>query len=46
VASDTQVGAWGFTTYDQSWIPYAVLGGMTVSLVLVVSILLKRRDPV
>jgi hypothetical protein len=46
MASDTQVGAWGFTTYDQTWIPYAVLGGTTVFLVVVVSILLKRRDPV
>jgi hypothetical protein len=46
MASDTQVGAWGFTTYDQTWIPYAVLGGMTVFLVLVVCVLLKRRDPV
>ncbi len=46
MASDTQVGAWGFTTYEQSWIPYAVLGGMTVFLVLVVCVLLKRRDPV
>jgi hypothetical protein len=46
MASDTQVGAWGFTTYDQTWIPYAVLGGMTVFLILVVAILLKRRDPV
>jgi ABC-type multidrug transport system ATPase subunit/pSer/pThr/pTyr-binding forkhead associated (FHA) protein len=46
MASDTQVGAWGFTTYDQTWIPYAVLGGMTVFMVLVVCVLLKRRDPV
>jgi ABC transport system ATP-binding/permease protein len=46
MASDTQMGAWGFTTYDQTWIPYAVLGGMTVGLVIVVSVLLKRRDPV
>ncbi len=46
MASDTQMGAWGFTTYDQTWLPYAVLGGMTVLLVVVVSILLKRRDPV
>jgi hypothetical protein len=45
MASDTQVGAWGFTTYDQVWIPYAVLGGMTIFFVLVVSALLKRRDP-
>ena len=40
-------GAWGFTIYDQHWLPFAVLYGMTVgharSLLL---ILLKRRDPV
>ena len=46
MASDTQVGAWGFTTYDQIWIPYTVLGGMTVFFIIVVSVLLKRRDPV
>jgi len=46
MASDTQMGAWGFTSYDQVWLPYAVLGGMTVLLVVVVSVLLKRRDPV
>jgi hypothetical protein len=41
-----QVGAWGFTQYDQIWIPYAVLGGITVGLLLILMILLKRRDPV
>jgi hypothetical protein len=46
MASDTQVGSWGFTTYDQPWIPYAVLGGTTVFLIVIVSVLLKRRDPV
>jgi ABC transport system ATP-binding/permease protein len=46
MASDTQIGAWGFTTYDQTWIPFTVLGVMTVSLVILVSVLLKRRDPV
>ena len=46
LASDSQVGAWGFSTYDQPWIPYAVLGGMTVSLLVVLCVILKRRDPV
>jgi hypothetical protein len=46
MASDTLIGSWGFTTYDQIWIPYAVLGGITVFFVVLVSILLKRRDPV
>ena len=46
MASETQAGAWGFSQYDQIWIPYAVLGGMTVGLLIVLTILLKRRDPV
>ncbi len=46
MASDTQIGAWGFSTYDQRWLPYAILGGMTVGLMIAVSVLLKRRDPV
>jgi len=46
VASDNLTGAWSFTTYDQRWLPYAVLGGMTVALVAIVCVLLKRRDPV
>jgi ABC-type multidrug transport system ATPase subunit len=46
VASDSQVGAWGFTSYDQTWMPYAVLGGMTVGILMLLMVLLKRRDPV
>ena len=46
MASDTQVGSWGFSQYDQIWIPYAVLGGMAMGLLMLVTILLKRRDPV
>jgi ABC-type multidrug transport system ATPase subunit/pSer/pThr/pTyr-binding forkhead associated (FHA) protein len=46
MASDAQVGAWGFSSYEQAWIPYAVLGGMTVSLLVVLCAILKRRDPV
>ncbi|MFT3769902.1 MAG: FHA domain-containing protein [Minicystis sp.] len=46
MASDSQVGAWGFSQYDQVWIPYTVLGGMTVGLLILLSVLLKRRDPV
>jgi ABC-type multidrug transport system ATPase subunit/pSer/pThr/pTyr-binding forkhead associated (FHA) protein len=40
------VGAWGFSQYDQLWLPYAVLGGMTVGILILLMILLKRRDPV
>ena len=46
VASDTQVGAWGFTTYLDRWVPYLVLGGITLTLVILLTVLLKRRDPV
>ena len=46
VASDTIAGGWGFTTYDSPWIPFAVMGGTAVGLLVVVMIILKRRDPV
>ncbi len=46
VAADNFAGAWQFTTYESPWIPYAVLGGSTVALIIVVCIILKRRDPV
>lgn len=46
LASDTLSGAWGFTNYDVLWVPIAVLGGMTVVTLLVLLIILKRRDPV
>jgi hypothetical protein len=46
MASDTYAGSWGFTTYDQPWIPFAVLGGSMVSLLVLLCIILKRRDPV
>jgi ABC-type multidrug transport system ATPase subunit/pSer/pThr/pTyr-binding forkhead associated (FHA) protein len=46
VAGDTYPGNWGFTTYEQTWLPYAVLGGTTVFLLVVLCVLLKRRDPV
>ncbi|MFO0593167.1 MAG: FHA domain-containing protein [Polyangiaceae bacterium] len=46
VASDTLAGGWGFTTYDTPWIPFAVLGGTAISILILLMILLKRRDPV
>ncbi|HET6318506.1 MAG TPA: ABC transporter permease, partial [Chloroflexota bacterium] len=46
MASDTFPGAWGFTTYDQRYFPFLALGAMTVSLLTVLLIVLKRRDPV
>jgi ABC-type transport system involved in multi-copper enzyme maturation permease subunit len=46
MASDTLQGGWSFTTYDQGWIPFAVLGGMTAAILGVLCVILKRRDPV
>ena len=46
LASDTLPGSWGFTTYDERWVPFAVLGGMTIGLMFLLLIVLKRRDPV
>ena len=47
MGSDSLKGAWGFTIYDQFWLPFAVLcghDGRSCSSLLLV--LLKRRDPV
>ncbi len=46
IASDTIAGAWGFTEWDQTWMPFAVLYGMTLLMLLVLFVLLRRRDPV
>jgi ABC-type multidrug transport system permease subunit len=46
VASDSYPGAWGFTTYETTWLPFAVLGGFTLTLIVALIVILKRRDPV
>lgn len=46
MASPDLPGAWAFTTYETSWLPFAVLGGMTMVELIVLCIILKRRDPV
>ena len=46
MASDQLTGAWSFTTYEDQWIPYAVLGGMCLLTMIAILIILKRRDPV
>jgi hypothetical protein len=46
VASDSINGAWGFTEWDQIWLPSAVLSGMTLAMLVVLLVALKRRDPV
>jgi ABC-type multidrug transport system ATPase subunit/pSer/pThr/pTyr-binding forkhead associated (FHA) protein len=44
--SDTIAGAWGFTEWYQLWLPPTVLMGMSFLMIIVLLILLKRRDPV
>ncbi len=46
MAADNYAGAWGFTSYDQIWVPFAVLIGMTLALIVTLCVILKRRDPV
>jgi ABC-type multidrug transport system ATPase subunit/pSer/pThr/pTyr-binding forkhead associated (FHA) protein len=46
MASDTISGAWGFVEWDQWWMPMAVLYGMTLVMMVLLTVLLKRRDPV
>jgi len=46
VATDNLAGGWGFTTYDSPWIPFAVLGTSVLILLIVLMVILKRRDPV
>jgi hypothetical protein len=46
VASDTLSGAWSFTTYEDKFVPFAVLLGMTFMLIITILVILKRRDPV
>lgn len=44
VASDTLNGAWSFTSHEQTYLPFLILGTMTVLLLAAVLVLLKRRD--
>ncbi len=46
MGSEQLKGAWGFTNYYQVWLPIAVLLGMTAVMLVMLLILLKRRDPV
>ncbi|MCU0682100.1 MAG: FHA domain-containing protein [Polyangiaceae bacterium] len=46
LASETLTGAWGFSNYDKAVITFAVLGGTSLLVFLLVLLLLKRRDPV
>ncbi len=46
IESGTLSGAWGFVEWNEPWIPLAVLYGMTACMLLVLLVILKRRDPV
>jgi ABC-type multidrug transport system ATPase subunit/pSer/pThr/pTyr-binding forkhead associated (FHA) protein len=46
VASSTLNGAWGFGEYAQLWFPSAVLFGMSAVFIVILLIMLRRRDPV
>jgi len=46
MASDTYAGGWGFTTYESTFLLYAVLTGMTFAILIILCVVLKRRDPV
>ena len=46
VASETLAGAWGFSYYASSYLPLAILYGITFLMALVLLALLRRRDPV
>ena len=46
IESDTIAGAWGFVEWTMPWVPFAVLYGMTFFMMLILFVLLRRRDPV
>ena len=46
IASDSLIGAWGFTEWSALWLPSAVLLGMTSAMMIILLVALKRRDPV
>jgi ABC-type multidrug transport system ATPase subunit len=46
MGSDTIMGAWGFTEWNTWILSIAVLFGMTAVMLMILIVLLKRRDPV
>jgi hypothetical protein len=46
IQSDSISGAWGFTDWQQYWMPGTILTGITLLTLVFLMILLKRRDPV
>ena len=39
-------GAWGFVHYELQWLPPAVLGAMMCATLILILIILKRRDSI
>jgi len=39
-------GAWSFSEWQQTWMPFAVLAGMTLFTLTIMMIVLRRKDPV
>jgi hypothetical protein len=46
IQADNLPGAWGFSMWQFTGYPWAVLYGLTFAMLLALFILLKRRDPV
>ncbi|HEY1960554.1 MAG TPA: FHA domain-containing protein [Polyangiaceae bacterium] len=46
IQADNLPGAWGFTNWDWTGLPWAVLSGLTLAMLIALFIFLKRRDPV
>jgi hypothetical protein len=46
LASKDFNGAWGFVDYQQAWLPPTVLTGMMILTLLLILVILKRRDSV
>ena len=40
------MGAWGFTNYNTPWLPPVILSGMMLVTLVVILIVLKRRDAI
>jgi ABC transport system ATP-binding/permease protein len=46
IASTDYNGAWGFTHYQEIWLPPVILGAMMFALLIFILIILKRRDSI
>ena len=44
LASDQLNGAWAFTNYEATYMPYAVLATMMLATLVAIMVILKRRD--